>query len=392
MRSTRTRTRLILAVGLAATTAAALSACSSGASAGDSPPASDVAIGATDLSGVCPANVVIQTDWNPESEHGHLYQLLGPDPVIDSQNKSVSGPLYASGEYTGVNVEIRSGGPAIGFQTVTSQMYTDPDIMLGYVTTDEAIQLSADMPTTAVFAPLDKSPLMIMWDPETYSSAKTIQDVVGAGAVVRYFGGSAYMEYLTSAGIIPPAQADGSYDGTPASFIASGGKDAQQGFASAEPYIYANEVADWMKPVDYELIHDTGYEPYQSAMAVRTEDLAADSDCLKALVPVLQQAEVDYFADPAPVNTLVLDLVDKFDTGWVYSQGVADYSVKTMIDEGIVGNGPNSTLGDFDDDRLSTFFDTVVPIFDGLGTPPADGLAVSDIYTNEFIDSSIGLK
>ncbi|WP_440711117.1 ABC transporter substrate-binding protein [Herbiconiux sp. YIM B11900] len=392
MRSTRTR--LILTTGLVATTAIALAACSSGSSASDeSTSSADLTIGSVDLAAAgCPAKVVIQTDWNPESEHGHLYQLLGPDPVIDSDNKLVSGPLFSAGEYTGVDVEIRSGGPAIGFQTVSSQMYTDPDIMLGYVTTDEAVLLSADMPTTAVFAPLDISPLMVMWDPETYPDAKTIEDVVKAGAVVRYFGGSAYMEYLNTTNIIPTAQADGSYDGTPASFIASGGKDAQQGFASAEPYIYENEVADWMKPVAYQLINDTGYEAYQSAMAVRTDDLAADSDCLKALVPVLQQAEVDYFADPAPVNTMILDLVEKFDTGWVYSQGVADYSVKTMIDEGIVGNGPNDTIGDFDDDRMSTFFDTVVPIFSGLGTSPSDGLAVDDIYTNEFIDSSIGLK
>jgi hypothetical protein len=106
---------------------------------------------------------------------------------------------------------------------------------------------------------------------------------------------------------------------------------------------------------------------------------------------VLQQAEVDYFADPAPVNTMILDLVKQFDTGWVYSQGVADYSVKTMIDEGIVGNGPNSTIGDFDDARMKTFYDAVSPVFEKLGTPPADGLTVNDIYTNEFIDTSIGL-
>ena len=92
------------------------------------------------------------------------------------------------------------------------------------------------------------------------------------------------------------------------------------------------------------------------------------------------------------MNTLVLDLVDQFDTGWVYDQEVADYSVKTMIDKGIVGNGPDDAIGNFDEARMSTFFDTVVPIFEGLGTPPSEGLTVDDIYTNEFIDTSIGLK
>ncbi|QJU54030.1 ABC transporter substrate-binding protein [Herbiconiux sp. KACC 21604] len=391
MRSTRSR--LALTVGLTAVTAVALTACSSGSSATDSTPSADLTIGSTDLAAAgCPAKVVIQTDWNPEAEHGHLYQMLGDDYTVDAANKLVSGPLMSSGEYTGVDVEIRSGGPAIGFQTVTSQMYTDPDILLGYVSTDESIQLSAEMPTTAVFAPLDISPLMIMWDPESHPDAKTVQDIVADGAVIRYFGGSAYMEYLMAAGIVPEAQADGSYDGTPASFIASAGKDAQQGFASAEPYIYENEVDSWMKPVAYQLINDTGYPFYMSAMATRSDDLEANSECFKALVPVLQQAEVDYFADPAKTNSLILDLVDQFDTGWVYSQGVADYSVKTMIDEGIVGNGENDTLGDFDEARVAELLEKTTPVFTDLGTAPADGLTTADLYTNEYIDTSIGLK
>ncbi|WP_382304743.1 ABC transporter substrate-binding protein [Herbiconiux sp. UC225_62] len=390
MRSTRTR--LVLAAGLVATTAIALSACSSSSSATDDSTASaDLTIGSTDLSGVCPSNIVLQTDWNPEAEHGHLYELLGPDPKIDAANKKVSGPLYSGGEYTGVNVEIRSGGPAIGFQSVTSIMYQDPDIMLGYVSTDEQIQNSADFPTTGVFAPLEKSPLMIMWDPATYPDAKDIKDVTSKGAIVRYFADSTYMEYLKEQGIVPEAQADGSYDGTPANFVADAGKAAQQGFASAEPYIYENEVSDWMKPVDFQLINDTGWDYYQSVMATRTGDLEANADCLKALVPVLQQAEVDYFADPAPVNSLILDLVDQFDTGWVYSQGVADFSVKQMIDLGLVSNGANDTIGDLDDARMSSFFDKAVPILEKIGATPADGLTVDDIYTNEYIDTSIGL-
>ncbi|MFB2556479.1 ABC transporter substrate-binding protein [Herbiconiux liangxiaofengii] len=389
----RSRTRLVLTTGLVAATAVALAACSSGASSTESTAASDAEIGSVDLAAAgCPATVVLQTDWNPEAEHGHLYQLLGPDPVVDASNKSVSGPLYSKGEYTGVNVEVRSGGPAIGFQTVTSIMYQDPDIMLGYVSSDEQIANSADFPTTAVFAPLEKSPLMIMWDPATYPDAKSIKDVTSKGAVVRYFADSTYMEYLKESGQVPEAQADGSYDGTPANFVADQGKAAQQGFASAEPYIYENEVADWMKPVDFQLINDTGWDYYQSVMATRTGDLEANADCLKALVPVLQQAEVDYFADPAPVNTLILDLVKQFDTGWVYSQGVADFSVKQMIDLGLVSNGSNDTIGDLDPDRMSSFFDKAVPILEKIGSTPADGLKVDDLYTNEYIDTSIGLK
>ncbi len=200
------------------------------------------------------------------------------------------------------------------------------------------------------------------------------------------------MEYLTSAGILDKSVVDGTYDGTPAKFAAAQGKDAQQGFASAEPFIYQNEVDAWGKPVKYQLVHDAGYPFYSSAMTVRTADLEKDSACLKKLVPVLQQAEVDYFADPAATNQLVLDLVTEFNNGWVYSQGVADYSAKTLRSEGIVSNGDNEYIGDFDAARIQKIIDIDTPIFTAGNTPPKDGLKAEDLFTNEFLDQTIGLK
>jgi hypothetical protein len=195
-------------------------ACGSDESAESSGYAGEV--GPVDLRGSCPAKVVIQTDWNPEAEHGHLYQLLGPDATINAENKRVTGPLFDRGQYTGVDIEIRAGGPAIGFQSVTSQMYSDPEILLGYVDTDQAIQNSRSNPTTAVMAPLDISPQMIMWDPATYPQVKDIAGLKPVNARVLYFEGSTYMSFLTGAGILSPDQVDGSYDGTPANFVADG--------------------------------------------------------------------------------------------------------------------------------------------------------------------------
>ena len=385
----RNRTAIV-AVGLLASSLA-LTACSS---ATEEPATSNLSIGAIDLSEVCPATVTIQTDWNPEAEHGHLYEMIGADPIVDADNKSVAGPLMAGGEYTGINLEVRSGGPAIGFQTVTAQMYTDADITLGYANTDEQIQLSDEFPTTAVFAPLEKNPQMIMWDPATYPDVTTIAELAteleADGGAIKYFGGAAYMEFLMSTGVVPTSIADGSYDGSAGNFVAQAGKDAQQGFASAEPYVYENEISEWDKPVSYELIHDAGYPIYAAAVSVRSAELKELSPCLEQLVPVMQQATVDYFASPDETNTLILDLVDQFDTGWVYSQGVADFSVQAQIDEGLVGNGPDDTVGNFDAARVSEVFDIVSPIFEKLDTPPAAGLTPEGLYTNEFIDTSIG--
>ena len=382
-----TRTRAIIVTGLVAG-AMTLAACSSPAT--EEPTDGELTIGAVDLAAAgCPADIKIQTDWNPESEHGHLYQLLGDTYEIDSTVKSVTGPLMASGEYTGVDVTILAGGPAVGFAQPNAQLYADPSIFMAYVGTDEAIAHSGDLPTVGVFAPLEKDPQMIMWDPETYPDVESIADLGEAGVTIRVFGGGTYIDYFVGAGVLSADQVDATYDGLPAVFVSEAGKIAQQGFASAEPYIYENEVAEWGKPVKYQLINDAGYPKYAAVMSVIPENITEYSDCLTALVPVLQQAELDFFADPAATNSLILELVEEYDTGWVYSQGVADYSVETLKSE-LVGNGTDDVLGNLDADRVKDLFDIVLPIYTAGGLPVADDVTPESIYTNEFIDTSIG--
>ena len=387
--------RIITAVSLAASTAVSLGACSDGDSAA---PAYDGQIGATDLSAVCPSTVTVQADWFPGAEEGLLYELLDPSGessdaiTVDTDAKKVTGPLV-DGDlgYTGVNVEIRSGGPAIGNQAVTSLMYQDPDIMLGYVNMDSAVQHSADMPTTSVFSTLDISPLMIMWDPQTYPQVHSIADLKDAGADVLYFSDETYMKYLTGAGILDESQTDSSYDGSPSNFVAAGGKKAQQGFSSSEPYQYEHEVEGWDRPVDYQLVHETGFQTYKSTLAVKTDQLDAQSACLEKLVPVIQRAQKNYMTSPEATNSFIVDTVGKFNAGWIYSSGMADYAVTMMRDEKLVGNGTDGTLGSFDSGRSSRLIDQLTPVFAGQGTPVKEGLTTDDLYTNRFLDPGVSL-
>ena len=370
-----------------------LTACSSSEEVAETSASASAAgseIGAIDLAAAgCPADIRIQTDWNPEAEHGHLYALLGSEYEIDSDVKSVTGPLMASGEYTGVDVTILSGGPATGFTQPNAQMYNDPTIFMAYVGTDEAIAHASDLPTVGVFAPLEKDPQMIMWDPATYPDATSIADLGEAGATIRVFPGGTYIDYFVGAGILSADQIDSTYDGTPAVFVSEGGAIAQQGFASAEPYIYQYEVAEWGKEVAYQLINDAGYPKYAAVLSVIPENITEYSECLTALVPVLQQAELDYFADPSATNELVLELVEAYDTGWVYSADVAAYSVETLTAE-LIGNGNDDILGNLDPARVQELFDIVVPIYTEQGFVIPEDLTPEDIYTNEFIDESLG--
>lgn len=380
MRATRKRAfAVILAAPLVA-----LAACG-GDDGGDSEGASG---GEGSLSGVCPATIVIQTDWFPESEHGALYQMVGSDYVVDSGKKTVKGSLIdSSGADTGVDIEVRTGGPAIGFQPVSATMASDDSITMGYISTDDGAFSYDSIKTLAVVAPLEINPQIIMWDPETYPDVESIADLGAAGITMNVFGGGTFLEVFVAEGVVSESQIDPSYDGAPTRFIAEGGKVAQQGFASAEPWQYENEFTEWGKPVKYELIHDAGFEIYAAPLAIRAEQKDELSDCLKLFVPIVQQAAIDHITEPARANAIIIDAVEKFADFWVYGEGVAAYSVQTMKDLGLVGNGPNSTLGDFDFERANKLLEQMKSA--GLSVP-AD-LTAEDLYTNEFIDTSIGL-
>jgi hypothetical protein len=347
--------------------------------------------GKLDLAAVCPATVVVQSAWTPEAEHGALYHLLGETYTIDSNAKKVSGPLIAEGKDTGVKIEIRAGGPAIGFQNAGAQMYADPTVMLGQVATDDAIGLAAKQPVVAVVSPFDIAPYMIMWDPASNPSINSIVDIGKTSTKVLYFNGATYMDYLTGSGILKRDQIDGSYDGSPTRFLAEKGKIAQQGFATNEPFIYGTALPQWSKPVKFQLIHDTGYPIYPEAIVVRANKKAEYSACLKKLVPIIQRSQIDFVKTPVATNDLIIKLNDAY-KGFPYSKEQAAFSVEQQVKLKIVGNGSNTTLGDFDVDRVKKVIEIVSPIYVGQRKDVKAGLTPQDLVTNEFIDPSIGLS
>jgi hypothetical protein len=345
------------------------------------------------LTGVCPNPVVVQTDWFPESEYGAYFQLLGDQPEFDTASKRVRAPLVAGGRPAGVDLEIRYGGPAIGYQQVSAQLYADPEITLGLVATDEAIQNSAQLPTLAVLAPLELSPAMLMWDKTRHPDVRTIADLGRTGVQVLYYQTDTYMQYLLGAGLLRPEQVDGSYDGSPSRWVAADGVVAQAGFATAEPYIYRSELGpERSYDVDLQLINDTGYPGYFLALSIKAADRERLAPCLRALVPMVQQAQVDFSADPARTNALIVQAVHADESSvWSYSPGLADFAVRTMRERGIVGNGPTPTLGDLDPQRVARMIGILTPIFAGQNAPVRPGLAPEHLVTNEFLDPHITL-
>jgi hypothetical protein len=371
--------------GLAVTLGLALtaSACTSTPATPSTTPA---ATGA--LSAVCPATVVIQADWEPEAEHGGIYQLLGEDYKIDTEKKSVTGSLMDGTTDTGVDVQIRIGGSAVGYQSAQSLLYSDKDILLGYGRVSEFMAAQDKTPVKAVLASLNKSPYAIYWDSQTYPNVKTIADLKATDATVLVGSGDdVWISYLTGTGVLDSQQVDKSDAPKPATFVAAKGKDAEAGFITAEPYMYEKEVKAWGRPVTGQLIADTGYPEYFQALIARTSDTTEKSACLKALVPVMQRAQVAYAKDGAKTNALIVKLVETYDDGWVYAQGAADYAYAKQVELGLLANGEDGVMGSFDTTRVQTLIDIVGKYHDkSLAATKPDSLV-----TNEFLDTSVKL-
>jgi hypothetical protein len=337
------------------------------------------------LKGVCPDTVVFQTNWWPEPDHGFLYQLIGPNGTIDTNKNVYTGPLGNSG----VNAEIRAGGPAIGFQQVTAQMYSDDSILLGMLGTDESIGNSASQPTTDVFAWYAKNPQIFFWGNPDWNF-QSVADIGKSDATVLVFQGGSWVQVLIGKGLLNGNNVDTSYTGDPARFVAADGSIVSQGFITSEPYIYEHEVQAWNKPVKF-LLLDKDVPIYQDTMAVRSDKLAANRACLQKLVPLMQQSAIDYVRNPGPVNALITGYTSKIKGGTQISAAGAADAVERMRSQGIVGNGTDGVYGSYDAARVQSLIDDYGPVFAERGKPPKAGLKPEDVFTNEFLDKSIKL-
>lgn len=381
------------ALGLVASFGLVAAACG-----GDDSSEDTTAPDSTEGSGeaVCPTNLVIQTDWWPESEHGGTYQLIGPGGESDPALFTYSGPIADKYKVGGIEtVEIRAGGDAIEFQPVVSVMQTDRDITLGYVNTDDVIQSSATVQVTGVAGTLEVNPQMLMWDPEQLDIDPLDPASLGeSGARISHFSGVTYIDWMIGKGYISADQSDPNYGGSPDQWIADGGNFIQQGFITNEVYKYENLI-EWKDgapaPVEEMLIHNVGWQPYPAMYAVLSERLDELSPCLEVLVPMLQQAWVDYLNDPKPMGDALVDIAASYNNYWTITPELNDAAFALYDGElGIGSNGPDDTYGNFDMDRVQTLYDELLPVLEDLNIDIADGLTVDKVVTNEFIDESIG--
>jgi hypothetical protein len=345
--------------------------------------------GGADLS-ACPNPLVIQKDWIAEVEHHAVYQLIGPGGEM-SEN-TYEGEI---GD-TGLTLKIIDGGPGIGEgQTVISSLFTgnlktNEDVHLAFVASDDAAIFSEQFPTLAVVAPLRKSPQMLFWDPATYPEGfKTVDDLkafaeTGNKIYVTSIKES-YGRWLVGQGVPEDAFLEG-YAGDAENFVTNAGKWINQGYASNEVWDFENGRG-WAKPIDYVLVNELGYEMYPQMLSIAAEKLDEMRPCLEAFVPLVQQAVVDYIADPGPVNQLLADYNDgEYGASyWKTPLELNEAGYEVMLEDEIIGN-ENGYIGGFDLERVQKTIDIVSPNFDDRANPD---VTPEDIVTDEFLDPTI---
>ena len=365
---------------------ALLGACgSSDSTATDTTAVVEPATGVS-LADVCPATIVVQTDWFPESEHGGIYHLMGDDAVASKDTGAVTGSLVVNGEPTGVKLEIRAGGPFLESPVVT-EMYQDNAITFGYVGTDVAITRYNDAPTLAVFNALNINPQVVLWDATKHPEAKTIAEAAKTVKSFFVYGEPSWMQYFIAQGLINKDQLDSNYKGN---LLLATDDAAHQGFVTSEPYKYAN-LETGSITTGYQLIHEAVWNSYAQNYAIRKDRIEELRPCLEKVVPVIQQAQIDYIADPTRANALIISTVKTYDSWWSQSDGDVANGAASQKDLGIIGNGDTETFGDLEEARVNDFIAKATPILREQGLEIAD-LTASDITNNEFLDASITYK
>lgn len=336
---------------------------------------------------VCPPKLVIQTDWFPELEHGGTYQLIGPDGTANKDTVSYSGPVQEQYAVGGLEeIEIKT----VSFDKTNSSILLDGEADMAYITMSDIIKDSAAVPLVAVAKTLDKDPQMVMWDPEQ-NDIQSPEDIAGTGTSVLHFPGTAYIDFMIGQGFMTEDQSNPSYDGSDAAWVAESGNLIQQGFATNEVYKYENEIA-WKDgapaPVDFYTVEDLGFDNYPATIAMMQDKAAELSDCLAVLVPVMQQAWIDFFDDPKPITDAMIDINVAYDGFWSLSEGLNTAGMELVESGGFAENSPDGTYCSFDEEKVQNLYDILAPIYEEQGTEIA--ASIDGIFDNSYCADAPG--
>ena len=350
---------------------------------------------ADDLANVCPNPLVVQFDWLPASEHGPLFHLIGVDGEVSE------GRYEGEIDDTGLTLTLLTGGEGLGlghgesayFSLHAGNSKAGLTPHLAMVGTDNAFIFSRKFPTLQVLALLERSPSALFWDPESYPEGfQSIDDLIAfadsnRGKIYVSTVDRTYGKYLVDQGVPRNVFMEG-YRGDLENFVVQGGVWLNQGFVTNE--VYALEHGrNWNKPLDFLLVSDFGYDLYTSALSIAAHRKQELAPCLERFIPRVQQAMLQYYAAPEEIAQF-LETANEgalSPAWWRTPVELSLAAARTAREEGLVGNGPNTIVGDFHYPRIDQLLDYLRSHLDERALPR---VASVDVATNRFIDAALG--
>lgn len=362
---------------------------------------------ASSMQGVCPNPVVIQLAGPPD-----MWAL----PYVGAA--AVDGTVSAPGRYsaalldprsvtpTGIGIELRTAAALPSGQSVSQAMQSDPSILLGEVGTIDALESVATAPTVAVLAPWERADTAFTWDATTQNDAITIADL---DARLDASADGPLRSYLVNSGLVPEVDATAvtTIDTRPViavrvvrmladpALVAMVARSLDGSrVASNAPQSAGAAIGDESAgAVSYELVDNTGWEPYEHSLATTRANATERASCLRALIPLLQHAAVRVSHEPDRLTANLAVIAGKL--GVPTDIAAVRAAVRAAQAIGVLGNGPNATLGDLDQARVQQMVRalTISKNVKGARVPLAANVAAraAAIIDRSFTDSTIGI-
>ena len=207
----------------------------------------------------------------------------------------------------------------------------------------------------AIMAPLEINPQIIMWDPDTYPDDRDDRrrrrrtDVT-----INIFGGLRLRRRVRRPGHL--VRRTRSTRRTTARRRGSSSRSTSPSRASPRPSrtTTSSSSRSTARRPAYQLLNDAGYPTYSQTLSVLPEDVEGDGGRAGRSSSRSPSRRRSTSSTTPPGRTRSSSTPSSRSTrSGCTAPGLAEYSVQTQLELGLVGNGPDDTLGNFDEARVA---------------------------------------
>lgn len=335
------------------------------------------------LRDVCGDTLVVQTSDFPDVGAGPLYALLGTSPTVDSARQVVSGTLTrADGTAEELTLEVRSGGPAVGFRSPVDLMAQDDSIHLALASTAAIVRDRSSLATRAVMTLTDRSHDALIVDPATYPDVDDLGTLGERSIEVRHVTSAPVILFLEATGVLRSEQLVSGSDGLPATFVGEGGTIAQQGDLSIEPALLP-ALPQWSRPVVALPASEAGWASLDDMVVADASTDRVSDECLGRFVRVLQQSIVAYVGDPGATNEVMSAVRSEFNPLARLTPELFDAGTQLALEAGVFDTDSDRPAGVISGDGWDGFLSTLAGALD------VEVVASDELFDDRFIDRTI---